>query len=93
MFIAKKDIDFYTVGCFFRQVAIFVSVVEVYRKMRCAAPCVCVRIRHSVSEVGMGKRLILVPPPPLPLPLPFCSANTRSYPILQNGSGQSLPHP
>ena len=45
--------------------------------------------------VGMWKRSILVPLPPLPLPLPlpFCSSNTSSYPILQNGSGQSLPHP
>ena len=46
-----------------------------------------------VSEVGMWKRSILVPLPPLPLPLPFCSTNTSSYPILQNGSGQSLPYP
>ena len=32
-----------------------------------------------------------LPQIPLPLPLPFCSTNTSSYPILQNGSGQSLP--
>ena len=46
-------------------------------------------------ELGMWKRSILVPLPPLPLPLPlpFCKSNTSSYPILQNGSGQSLPHP
>ena len=46
-------------------------------------------------QLGMWKRLILAPlaPLPLPLPLPFCSTNTSSYPILQNGSGQSLPHP
>ena len=45
--------------------------------------------------LGMWKWSILVPLPPLPLPLPlpFCSTNTSSYPILQNGSGQSLPHP
>ena len=44
----------------------------------------------------MCKRLIfmpLPPLPPLPLPLPFCSSNTSSYPILQIGIGQSLPHP
>ena len=46
-------------------------------------------------SVAMWKRPILLPLPslPLPLPLPFCSLNTSSYPILQNGSGQSLPHP
>merc|ERR1719309_1632653 len=47
----------------------------------------------SLFELGMWKRSILVPLPPLPLPLPFSSSNTSSYPILQNGSGQSLPHP
>ena len=45
--------------------------------------------------LGMWKRSILVPLPllPLPLPLPICSTDTSSYPILQNGNGQSLPHP
>ena len=50
-------------------------------------------VAETSSKVGMWKRLILVLLPPLPLPLPFCSTNTSSYPILQNGSGQSLPHP
>ena len=47
----------------------------------------------SEGEVDnkVGKRMILVPLPPLPLP--FCGTNTSSYPILQNGSDQSLPHP
>ena len=43
--------------------------------------------------VGMWKRSIFMPLPLLPLPLPFFSSNTSSYPILQIGSGQSLPHP
>ena len=55
----------------------------------------------KVRALGMWKRLILIPLPPLPLPLslplllplPFCSENTSSNPILQIGSGQSLPHP
>ena len=37
-----------------------------------------------VLILGMWKRSILVP-----LPLPCCSTNTCSYPIFQNGSGQS----
>ena len=46
-------------------------------------------------HLGMWKRSIFMPLPPLPLPLPlpFHSSNTSSYPILQIGSGQSLPHP
>ena len=50
---------------------------------------------YDRSCIGMWKRTILLPfpPLPLPLPLPFCSSNTSRYPILQNGSGQSLPHP
>ena len=51
----------------------------------------------DVLELGMWKRLIFMPHPPLPLPLPlplpFYSSNTSSYPILQIGSGQLLPHP
>ena len=50
-------------------------------------------VSYLTEQLGMWKRSILVPFPPLPLPLPFCSTNTSSYPILQNGSGQSLPHP
>ena len=34
-----------------------------------------------------------LPPLPIPLPLPFYCSNTSSYPILQIGSGQPLPHP
>ena len=53
--------------------------------------------KQHVFQLGMWKRSIFMPLPPLPLPLslplPFYNSNTSSYPILQIGSGQSLPHP
>ena len=52
-----------------------------------------IKVIKVKAKVTKRSIFMPLPPLPLPLPLPFCSSNTSSYPILQIGSGQSLPHP